>query len=499
MEKKRFYIIGELFDADLFLRKSLPEKRKTLLRLAALSFVLLSFLFFHQNEERKVAVSYRRIREVLFEEVSEKTISRWFSSESFGEFLKKSAAGYSFQKERAHVPVFEVSSKVSFERLLGSGILVFEKDAPLEEHILWRGKTYRSLKECTDAFFGTRKKTISEYREAMKTIRDTSLRGVPEPIKESPRQLYALLVRKEKGVSLSHQSRLNLDILRALPLSEQRQFSLSRILSDADGWMRFFYYRSENGRYYLSPGLPFQRIPSGLRRSVFSDYYEVDISMASFFVLREYGKRIGVSLEEYPEICSLLASPQEYRKSVYHYFKECDPELSEEYMKTILNGLVYGGRLNEPSVLREYFAGTRRSFLLRTKGYSDFSVPLSIAGDTRLKELGRELREYGKKLIEKSRSSGVLLNASGLELSLKEEKTYGQKITHLYQGMESLILKKVSEIPVNGVPLIEQKRGVGLLLHDGIYVHASLKPFLTEETIETYLKKENIDVKLRIK
>ena len=236
---------------------------------------------------------------------------------------------------------------------------------------------------------------------------------------------------------------------------------------DDSGYLRTTYKRNFQGRYYCK-GLSIQQLPSDLRRYLFSDYVEMDMKCAIYTVL--YNLALKFSIHNIPCIKELAIHPDEKRMELYNKYKDLDPDLTLDYIKTFLTSISYGANASPDFIVNALKYPKLKCVPLQIDGYGERLIPLVLAEDRFVTALIKEIREVTKMLskvfTEVRNGRKYLINMYGNALLLDRTATLGKRLAHLYQSIESQVLMKVLEYD-------RVAENTGLLLHDGIYIRKS--------------------------
>lgn len=340
-----------------------------------------------------------------------------------------------------------------------------------------------------------------------------SLRKIEELMKDQLGKQFDKRSKDEEPVYVEHTTKINrencqqiLDHLRneygakCLYSKIQRQmFTLNCILAhtDENGIMTQKYYESEHGRVYQR-GYNLQGLPSEIREDILSDYACVDMKAATFSILSNYAMKQGIPAEEIKTLTEFSKDPDSFRKKIYTALQADDKHLKREYVKKCLNAMAFGANMNEYRVVRDICNGTRYTVCARFDGWHTSSTPPNMAANPIVKSLGYEIRNLTKKLVKKNTKKGKLYNYKKQPLQLKgERRSLGKKLVHIYQGIESVILEALYSYEIDGQRLIDTDTGVGLLLHDGIYIRKDLLAKIDEAGGFSSYIKEKFDYDIR--
>lgn len=489
------------------------KAKKVILYASILSYII-SILSSSVNKN-EIYISIRNLNNMLRGVISEKTVTRYLEDFPINEFIRKKKNGF-FMKSinSSESPCFEATENLYnfLDKIDDSNeILIFDYDnISKKSKIVWNNGFYNSAKEAADYFFKDRKKTLSEYQEKIRCIQENSktIDIVNSSIinRQKSHFVNKLFDDIRHDIIFSHYAKLDVDYIEKklktnIPFDVAMLYEYLKHFSDDDGNIKINYYRSEHGRLFASTNM-LQFFPATERRKILSEYAEIDISSAIFTILYEYSKQLDIDVSEFKELKKLVENPDYYKENLFSYLLPCDTELSKDYLKTILNSLVYGSNFSEKSVLTEISRGLKKSVLLYTKGFSDLSVPLTIAGNEHIQKLRNDVKEMGKKLLECHKYDNYIINKQNQKMELIKGMRYGKKIAHIYQGIESYVLMKLTEFPIDNKKLIEYKNSIGLLLHDGIYIKKTFLDFdiISEKKLSEFIKNETgLNLKFKIK
>lgn len=239
--------------------------------------------------------------------------------------------------------------------------------------------------------------------------------------------------------------------------------------TDSNPRVELKYFESRQGRHYVQ-GSAVQLFPKELRESVFSDYVAVDMECSIFALYKNLGKKYGYK-KTTPQIDEMIRDRRLYRD------KFVTSRLPYDGVKTVLTAIAYGAVVDVYNMYMEASAmgrSRRRSSLL-SLGYDRMSV-VDMCNSEKILSLTKELRSLGKFIISKctDKERKCIVNLCGNELSTKERHNFGAKMAHIYQSYEGAILKELQNVKLDGRRLCEHKDGIGLFLHDGLYVNKTL-------------------------
>ena len=139
------------------------------------------------------------------------------------------------------------------------------------------------------------------------------------------------------------------------------------------------------------------------------------------------------------------------------------------------------------------------------KGVNDPERLMQIAewaSNPKVLKLWNEMQEGGSFLFKKMKhvSGGrpVLSNAWGEEMDVKSKRvTFGQKLAHIYQGAESMLLWKIMDgFDAGSGPVKNSLYGFGIPMHDGFGLHKSIADYNSSLAIEKYVH-ENVGWNLK--
>ena len=246
-------------------------------------------------------------------------------------------------------------------------------------------------------------------------------------------------------------------------------FRLYNETSDDNNCVELKYFESKQGRHYVQ-GSALQLFPKELRERVLSDYVAVDMECSIFSLYKNLGKKYGYK-KETPQIDNIIKDRRVYRE------RFVSSRLSYDGVKTVLTAIAYGAVVDIYNMYMEASAmgRCRRRSSLLSIGYDRMSV-VNMCNTPEIYELTKELRSLGKFIISKctDKERKCIINLCGNELSTKERHNFGTKMAHIYQSYEAAILKELKNVKIDKVPLGCYENGIGLFLHDGLYVRKDI-------------------------
>jgi hypothetical protein len=236
-----------------------------------------------------------------------------------------------------------------------------------------------------------------------------------------------------------------------------------------DNKVELKYFESKQGRHYIQ-GSALQLFPKELRERVLSDYVSVDMECSIFSLYKNLGQKYGYR-KNTPQIDEVIRDRRAFRE------RFVSPSLSYDGVKTVLTAIAYGAVVDIYNMYMEASAvGTcrRRSSLL-SLGYDKMSI-VNMCNTDDILALKKELRSLGNFIIKKctDKERKVIINLCGNELSLCNKPNFGTKMAHIYQAFEAALLKELKNARINNIPLGCYEDGIGLFLHDGLYVNKNL-------------------------
>lgn len=231
------------------------------------------------------------------------------------------------------------------------------------------------------------------------------------------------------------------------------------------------YHRSSHGRLYSH--IPLQFVPKVIRNYILSGYEEVDISASAYSILYNFAVSRGYSKKKIEEIGKLVKDPTSYRKSILNELKVHDKNLQYEYIKTALTSIVYGCNTSTDHIAYSIIGNHKQNLsLCNIEGYTVSSIPVEFCQNEHIKAIKEEIKNLIKWYISNNtvieNDKKYLINEHGQKMLLDKQSTKGKKIAHIYQGLESSVLETISRVTIDDTELLE--KGIGLLLHDGIYI-----------------------------
>lgn len=226
------------------------------------------------------------------------------------------------------------------------------------------------------------------------------------------------------------------------------------------------YFRTKQGRYYTIDSAA-QLFPKELRERVFSEYVAVDMECSIFTLYKNIARKLGYNKKS-PQIDEIIKNRKVYRE------KFVTPILPYDGVKTILTAIAYGANVDIYNMYMDISNGNayKKSSLLYA-GYDKMSV-LNMCNTDEILALTKELHSIGKFIISKftDKKKKCIFNLCNTELSLKDKPSFGAKLCHIYQSYESAILNELRNIIFKdeNIFLGSIDSGIGLYLHDGLYV-----------------------------
>jgi hypothetical protein len=229
------------------------------------------------------------------------------------------------------------------------------------------------------------------------------------------------------------------------------------------------YFESKQGRHYIQ-GSALQLFPKELRERVLSDYVSVDMECSIFSLYKNLGTKYGYT-KDTPQIDEVIRDRRSFRE------RFVSPSLSYDGVKTVLTAIAYGAVVDIYNMYMEASAvgNCRRRSSLLSLGYDKMSI-VNMCNTDEIQDLKKELRSLGNFIIKKctDKERNVIVNLCGNELSLKNKPNFGTKMAHIYQAFEAALLKELKNARINNIPLGCYEDGIGLFLHDGLYVNKEL-------------------------
>lgn len=246
-------------------------------------------------------------------------------------------------------------------------------------------------------------------------------------------------------------------------------FRLYEETSNDNNKVELKYFESKQGRHYIQ-GSALQLFPKELRERVLSDYVSVDMECSIFSLYKNLGKKYGYK-KATPQIDEVIRDRKAFRE------RFVSPSLSYDGVKTVLTAIAYGAVVDIYNMYMEASAVgvcRRRSSLL-SLGFDKMSI-VNMCNTDAIQDLKKELRSLGNFIIKKctDKERKVIVNLCGNELSLKNKPNFGTKMAHIYQAFEAAMLKELKNARINNIPLGCYEDGIGLFLHDGLYVNKEL-------------------------
>lgn len=282
------------------------------------------------------------------------------------------------------------------------------------------------------------------------------------------------------------------------PLEPQVSGQLEGLLANGmkDGersWIRLHFRRRRHGRYY-GHGNHVQMFPKWLRKKVFPSYSSIDLNCAVFSIMKSQLMAYGYE-KDTPEIDSMVTDKDSYRKSLV----DEENGISLENVKDFLTMIGYGCTMNigrivdaaewnwlveaygiMPTLYDTYHYAPGSAL---TAGVNDPARLMQIASwasNDKVMALWKEMQDGGSFLFKKMKSviggRPVLVNSWGEEMDIKSKRiTFGQKLAHIYQGAESMLLWKIMDgLEIGGMAVKKSEYGFGLPMHDGFGLHKDI-------------------------
>ncbi len=215
------------------------------------------------------------------------------------------------------------------------------------------------------------------------------------------------------------------------------------ILSTTDeagqGLFSMRYREVNSGRLYaIDENL--QNCPSDVRRAALDGAYDYDISNCHYALLAQLAARFSILC---PAIQNYLANKDDVRITIAGHL-----DTDRENIKQCLLALIYGAALSTSPFT------TLGKVLGKETAKQLLALPL-------FKTLADEVKRVGKAVLENWEvRSGSLMNAAGC--GIRQSANAKQKLAHLLQGAEALILKTAVVYLENS-----NRESVILLQHDG--------------------------------
>ena len=211
------------------------------------------------------------------------------------------------------------------------------------------------------------------------------------------------------------------------------------------GWLPMRYREAQSGRLYAMDD-NLQNCPKEVRMAALDGAIDYDISNCHYTLLAQLAASDDI---ECPAIQNYLKNKTAIRNRIADHL-----QVDTVRVKTCLLALIYGAKMaahktpgkgRDPAIYKALGA---------EKGAMLLAMPEFV-------DLAEEVRRVGNKVLENwPVRSGSLINDAGCGIKQSEQKK--QKLSHLLQGAEALILK-------TAVEYLEAKQpgNVILLQHDG--------------------------------
>ena len=276
------------------------------------------------------------------------------------------------------------------------------------------------------------------------------------------------------------------------------------------------YVRQENGRFYTA-GSCIQNMPKELRKLVFSEYKSVDMNCGVYSLMLNIGKKLNYK-GNVSEIEKMVKDRKAYRMNLvdeklgitYEDVKEKLTMISfgckldpEKMMETSYREAYYDYYGINPNTGVEYYSNGKRYIPYHSCLYRKCEPQRMIniakwCNKPEVVELHNEINKLGKFILKKytkknSNGKNILVNGMGniIEFDKSSRHSFGQKLAFIYQCEESIVLKSILDnFKIGRKKAGNIKGGIGLLLHDAVYIHKDLlkKHKNIEEKMSEYVK-----------
>lgn len=233
--------------------------------------------------------------------------------------------------------------------------------------------------------------------------------------------------------------------------------------TDENPYYELAYYQTKQGRYYVQ-GSSFQMLPNKIRKAIMSDYVELDIRSAIYSLYLNLAKRYEYK-GDMSMIRKFVDNPKDFRYSL------ATTDMPYESVKTFLTAIAYGARLD---VYNAYMQLENPMMCKHKTSLFDINADkwaiLELMAHKKVDALYTELHSLGSHIMQRMKKNGMLTNAIGNTIYAGRDVSFGTKMAHIYQAIESQILMCVAGLEVDGISL-KDMNAIGLYLHDGLYIH----------------------------
>lgn len=287
---------------------------------------------------------------------------------------------------------------------------------------------------------------------------------------------------KKKNTVFEHTAQLDLSNIEDLIANESNNLHVIATLElikyeafKTNNNIKLEYHRSQHGRLYQS-GPSLQMLPKAIRKKLLSKYTEIDIASSVYSIVYNYAKNNNYtgSMEH---ITNYVDDPHGFRKKLHSNLSEIDPTVTEDYVKTNLIAVAYGANYNANFIGFDARKKCPQTIAVTTSGYTMMDIPERLADNKDFQNLIADFRGIVKWYIDnhkvKTETGTYFENALGAKMKLERGTSLGKKLAHMYQALEVIILEKMASVPVpkyGNLSLKSTRNGIGLMLHDGIYV-----------------------------
>ena len=260
-------------------------------------------------------------------------------------------------------------------------------------------------------------------------------------------------------------------------------------------WIRLYFRRRRHGRFY-GYGNSIQMLSKSIRRKVFPAYAMADLNCGVYSIMKCQLDDNGYE-GDLSEIEAMVQDKGSYRKSLV----DQELHISLDDVKQFLTMIGYGCTINIGKIVdAAEWNWLVEAYGIETTMYDAYrhSPGSALAGgvadpfrlmqiaewasNSKVQGLWKEMQDGGMflfgKMKKRSSSTGhpVLCNAWNEELDIKSKRvSFGQKLAHIYQGAESMVLWNIMDgFRVDGNLVKESPFGFGIPMHDGIGIHKDI-------------------------
>lgn len=275
-----------------------------------------------------------------------------------------------------------------------------------------------------------------------------------------------------RNCKIYHTSILNYNALKNITKTgnETHRLVAQNILSympDNSGLFTQYYFQSPTGRFYQH-GYNMQMLSKELRERVLTDYTCIDMKACVYFIMYNLANKFEYQ-GDMDYLSQMINNPDGYRQNVFEKLQEYDSDVEYSYVKNMFTAMAYGARCYE-KVIANDMKHHKVDSAIMTSGYTKKDTPIEFSKIEEVSGIQSEIYKLGTFIVNECTHEDRLVNAAGMLMN-KKEANRGEKIAFIVQGVESMLLQTILDIPVElNLPLKCAPFAIGLLLHDGLYV-----------------------------